>query len=125
MELQKDMIANALYEETHRANIDFDQGTIEIYVHPANSFAILSIWMLYDINNQVTNVVFFKSIRDYLKSYFKYNASLRIANKLVLEVKGGKVINITPSWDESIVDQFYNNLPASKRRNHIGWYDKD
>jgi hypothetical protein len=124
MELQKEIIAKALYEETQKANISFEYGTIEIYVHPANSFSILIVWGLYEIGNQLTEIVFFKSIRDYLKLYFKYNASLRKVNKLTLKVEGGQVIDIVPSWDQSIVDEFYNNLPANMRNTHIGWYDK-
>lgn len=125
MEIQKEIIANALYEETAQKNINFDHGTIEVYVEPANGFSILMTWMLCDKNNQTTNVVFFKSVRDYLKSYFKYNASKRIVNKLTIEIKDGKVVNILPSWEQSIIDNFYNNLPVSKQKSHIGWYDQE
>ena len=125
MELKKQIIIDCIYKEAAEKNINFDHGKIEMYVNPTNDFSCPMNWMVYDKKNQFSEVIFFLGIQDYLKDYFKYNASKRIANKLTVEIVDGKVIDIIPSWDQSIVDEFYNNLPASKRKTHIGWYDKD
>lgn len=125
MELEKTIIADCLYKEGIEDGSEIDHGIIEMYVKPTNDFSCPMNWMVYDKNNQFSEFVFFIEIQDYLKGYFKYNAFKRIANKLTLEIVDGKVIDIIPSWNQSIVDEFYNNLPASKRKTHIGWYDKD
>ena len=125
MELEKEKIIDCFYKETNQKNIDFDHGIIEMYVDPSNDFSCSMTWMLRDINDQFTNQIFLIGIQDYLKEYFKYVASKRIANKLTVKFKDGKIIEVTPSWDQTIVDEFYSNLPVNKRSKHIGWYDKD
>jgi hypothetical protein len=124
MELDKKIIIDCLFYEAKESNIELYQGKLEMYVYPANNFACPMTWLLKNKNNEYSDIVLFIEIQEYLKEYFKYNASRRIANKLTLEMKDGKVIDIVPSWDQSIVDEFYNNLPAKMRNTHIGWYDK-